>query len=83
MNINQLNAIRRTSTAFGIIIDSSKKVSAPDTDITAPSPVSTADPKLIAAQNLTSRSTRLFKKSKVLVDNLAHNLRFSIDEDTG
>ena len=81
MNINQLNGI-------GVLpLPSStssvaKKVSAPDTDI-IPSPVSTVRPKVDNKTASDEQITQAVQNIQGAVENLAHNLRFSIDEDTG
>lgn len=81
MNINQLNGI-------GVLpLPSStssvaKKVSAPDTDI-IPLPVSTVRPKVDNKTASDEQITLAVQNIQGAVENLAHNLRFSIDEDTG
>lgn len=81
MNINQLNGI-------GVLpLPSStssvaKKVSAPDTDI-IPLPVSTVRPKVDNKTASDEQIRQAVQNIQGAVENLAHNLRFSIDEDTG
>ena len=81
MNINQLNGI-------GVLpLPSStssvaKKVFAPDTDI-IPLPVSTVRPKVDNKTASDEQITQAVQNIQGAVENLAHNLRFSIDEDTG
>ena len=59
-----------------------KKVSAPDTDI-IPLPVSTVRPKVGNKTESDEQIRQAVQNIQGAVDNLAHNLRFSIDEDTG
>ncbi|WP_292993797.1 flagellar protein FlaG [Nitrosomonas sp.] len=81
MNINQLNGTGvlplPSSTA-----SAAQKVSAPDTDIT-PSPVPTVRAKVDNKTESDEQIRQAVQNIQSAVDNLAHNLRFSIDEDTG
>ncbi|MBY0483158.1 flagellar protein FlaG [Nitrosomonas sp.] len=81
MNINQLNGtgvLPVPSSTSSV----AKKVSAPDTDI-IPLPVSTVRPKVDNKTESDEQIRQAVQNIQGAVDNLAHNLRFSIDEDTG
>ncbi len=81
MNINRLNetgALPLPSSTMS----TSQKATAPDTDIT-PLPVSTVRPKVGNKPESEEQIKQAVQKIQGAVDNLAHNLRFSIDEDTG
>ncbi len=81
MNINQLNGVgllpQPPSTS-----SVAKKVSAPDTDIIS-LPVSTVRPKVDNKTASDEQIRQAVQNIQGAVENLAHNLRFSIDEDTG
>lgn len=80
MTINQLNAT-------GALLPSSPSLSMPrkssisNVDTTA-LPVSTIDSQVNSAKS-EDQVKQAVQKIQGTVDNLAHNLRFSIDEDTG
>lgn len=81
MNINQLNgtgALPLPLTTTSVV----QKASVPDTDITS-SPVSTVRPKVGNKPESDEQIKQAVQNIQSTVDNLAHNLRFSIDEDTG
>ncbi|MEQ1815866.1 MAG: flagellar protein FlaG [Nitrosomonas sp.] len=81
MNINQLNGtgvLPLPSSTSSV----AKKVSAPDTDI-IPFPASTVRPKVDNKTESDKQIRQAVQNIQGAVDNLAHNLRFSIDEDTG
>lgn len=61
------------------------KASVPDTHVThvAPSPVSVAQPATPNNQSSEEQIKQAVQKIQRAVDNLAQNLRFSVDEDTG
>lgn len=81
MNINQLNGtgVPPLPSSTSSV---AKKVSAPDTDI-IPLPVSTVRPKVDNKTESDEQIRQAVQNIQGAVDNLAHNLRFSIDEDTG
>jgi len=81
MSINQLNGtgtLPLPSTTTSIV----KKASVPDTDNTQ-SPASTIRSKVSNKPESEEQIKQAVQKIQGAVDNLAHNLRFSIDEDTG
>lgn len=61
------------------------KASVPDTHVTkvAPSPVSVAQPVIPNNQSSEEQVKQAVQKIQEAIDNLAQNLRFSVDEDTG
>jgi len=61
------------------------RASVPDTNVTkvAPSPVSVAQPVTANNQSSEEQIKQAVQKIQGAVDNLAQNLRFSVDEDTG
>lgn len=81
MSINQLNG---TGTLPPPLTTTSaiQKASVPDTNITS-SPVSTVRPKVGNKPESDEQIRQAVQNIQSAVDNLAHNLRFSIDEDTG
>ena len=81
MNINQLNGtgVLPMSLSTSSV---TKKVSEPDTDI-IPLPVSTVRPKVENKIESDEQIRQAVQNIQGAVDILAHNLRFSIDEDTG
>ena len=81
MSINQLNGagVFPPSSAT---ISVTQKTSMSDTDIASP-PVSTVRPKVDNKPESEEQIKQAVQKIQETVDNLAHNLRFSIDEDTG
>ena len=81
MSINQLNgtgALPLPSTTTSTV----QKASVPDTDNTQ-SPASTIRSKVSNKPESEEQIKQAVQKIQGAVDNLAHNLRFSIDEDTG
>lgn len=81
MTINQLN----TTSALPLSAPSlsmPRKLSISNVD-TAVSPVSTADSQVNNSPKSEDQVKQAVQKIQGTVDNLAHNLRFSIDEDTG
>lgn len=81
MSINQLNgtgALPLPSTTTPAV----QKASVPDTDNTQ-SPASTIRSKVSNKPESEEQIKQAVQKIQGAVDNLAHNLRFSIDEDTG
>ncbi len=81
MNINQLNGTGVLPLPSSTT-SAAQKASVPDTDIT-PSPVSAIRPKLENKPESDEQIRQAVQDIQGAVDNLAHNLRFSIDEDTG
>jgi len=81
MNINQLNGTGALPLPSSTM-STAQKATAPDTDIT-PLPVSTVRPKVGNKPESEEQIKQAVQKIQGAVDNLAHNLRFSIDEDTG
>lgn len=61
------------------------RASVPDTHVTkvAPSPVSVAQPVTANNQSSEEQVKQAVQKIQETIDNLAQNLRFSVDEDTG
>lgn len=81
MSINQLNGtgtLPLPSTTTPTV----QKASVPDTDNTQ-SPASTIRSKVSNKPESEEQIKQAVQKIQGAVDNLAHNLRFSIDEDTG
>jgi|CXWL01.1.fsa_nt_gi flagellar protein FlaG len=81
MNINQLNGTGVLPLPSSTT-SATQKASTPDTDIT-PLPVSTVRPKVGNKSESDEQIRQAVQNIQSAVDNLAHNLRFSIDEDTG
>lgn len=81
MNINQLNGTGALPLPSSTM-STAQEATAPDTDIT-PLPVSTVRPKVGNKPESEEQIKQAVQKIQGAVDNLAHNLRFSIDEDTG
>ena len=79
MSINQLNGAG-VFPPPSATISVTQKTSMSDTDIALP-PVSTVRPKVDNKSE--EQIKQAVQKIQETVDNLAHNLRFSIDEDTG
>lgn len=75
MNINQLSAAGMTTPAPAVA-SFAPKASAPET-VTAPAPVAANNPKP------EEQVKEAVQKIQGVVDNLAHNLRISVDQDTG
>ena len=80
MSINQLNGTGTLPPP--LTTTSAIQKSVPDTNIT-PSPVSTVRPKVGNKPESDEQIRQAVQNIQSAVDNLAHNLRFSIDEDTG
>lgn len=80
MNINQLNGTSVFPLPSATISATQKFVS--DTDIARP-PASTVQPRIGNKPESEEQIKQAVQKIQETVDNLAHNLRFSIDEDTG
>ncbi|WP_297325498.1 flagellar protein FlaG [Nitrosomonas sp.] len=80
MSINQLNGTGIFSLPLATISVTQKSIS--DTDI-APPPVSTTQLRIGNKPESEEQIKQAVQKIQETVDNLAHNLRFSIDEDTG
>ena len=81
MSINQLNGTGALPLPSSTM-STAQEATAPDTDIT-PLPVSTVRPKVGNKPESEEQIKQAVQKIQGAVDNLAHNLRFSIDEDTG
>ncbi|MCG7755066.1 MAG: flagellar protein FlaG [Nitrosomonas sp.] len=81
MTINQINTIGALPLSSPPL-STSRKLSISNADVVA-SPVSTADPKVNNSPKSEDQVKQAVQKIQGTVDNLAHNLRFSIDEDTG
>ena len=81
MNINQLNGTGVLPLPSSTT-SATQKASTPDTDIT-PLPVSTVRPKVGNKSESDEQIRQAVQNIQSAGDNLAHNLRFSIDEDTG
>ena len=75
MNINQLSAAGMTTPAPAVA-SFAPKASAPAA-VTAPAPVAASNPKP------EEQVKEAVQKIQGVVDNLAHNLRISVDQDTG
>ncbi|MEK6736384.1 MAG: flagellar protein FlaG, partial [Pseudomonadota bacterium] len=78
MSINQINAA-------GASPPPPPSASVSDTNVTrvAPSPVSTVQPAINNLPGSKEPIKQAVQKIQETVDNLAQNLRFSVDEDTG
>ncbi|MER0204936.1 MAG: flagellar biosynthesis protein FlaG [Nitrosomonas sp.] len=81
MTINQINTIGALPPSSPPL-STSRKLSISNADVIA-SPVSTADPRINSNPRSEDQVNEAVQKIQGTVDNLAHNLRFSIDEDTG
>ena len=81
MSIHQINGAGATLPPSAII-PAAPKASAPDTNV-APSPVSTVEPNVDNKPISEEQIKQAVQKIQGGVDNLAQNLRFSVDEDTG
>ncbi|MBK7493406.1 MAG: flagellar protein FlaG [Nitrosomonas sp.] len=81
MTINQINTIGALPPSSPPL-STSRKLSISNADVVA-SPVSTADPRINSNPRSKDQVNEAVQKIQGTVDNLAHNLRFSIDEDTG
>lgn len=81
MSINQLTGIG-VSPGSPAPISTGRKISTPDTDITSSS-ISTASDTINNKPKSEEQIQQAVQKIQGVVDNLAHNLHFSIDEDTG
>lgn len=81
MTINQINTIGALPPS-SLPLSTSRKLSISNVDGVA-IPVSTADPKVNNSPKSEDQVKQAVQKIQGTVDNLAHNLRFSIDEDTG
>ncbi|UJO98965.1 MAG: flagellar protein FlaG [Nitrosomonas sp.] len=81
MTINQINTIGALPLSSPPL-STSRKLSISNADVVA-SPVSTAGPKVNNSPKSEDQVKQAVQKIQGTVDNLAHNLRFSIDEDTG
>lgn len=81
MTINQINTIGALPPPSPPL-STSRKLSISNADVVA-SPVSTADPRVNSSPRSEDQVNEAVQKIQSTVDNLAHNLRFSIDEDTG
>jgi len=81
MTINQINTIGALPPPSPPL-STSRKLSIANADVVA-SPVSTADPRVNNSPKSEDQVKQAVQKIQGTVDNLAHNLRFSIDEDTG
>jgi flagellar protein FlaG len=75
MNINQLSAAGMTTPAPAVA-SFAPKAPAPEA-VTAPAPVAASNPKP------EEQVKEAVQKIQGVVDNLAHNLRISVDQDTG
>ena len=75
MNINQLSAAGMTTPAPAVA-SFAPKAPAPAA-VTAPAPVAASNP------NPEEQVKEAVQKIQGVVDNLAHNLRISVDQDTG
>lgn len=81
MTINQINTIGALPPSSPPL-STSRKLSISNADVVA-SPVSTAGPEVNNSPKSEDQVKQAVQKIQGTVDNLAHNLRFSIDEDTG
>ena len=81
MTINQINTIGALPPSSPPL-STSRKLSISNADVVT-SPVSTADPRINSNPRSKDQVNEAVQKIQGTVDNLAHNLRFSIDEDTG
>lgn len=83
MIINQFNA-SSTLPSSSLTASTTREVSPSSSNVAVnSSPVSTADPKSDNSSETREQVKQAVQKIQGTVDNLAHNLRFSIDEDTG
>lgn len=84
MPINPINAAG-TSPPSAAALPAAPRASVSDTYVTkvAPSPVSVAQPVTANSQSSEEQVTQAVQKIQEAIDNLAQNLRFSVDEDTG
>jgi len=78
MNINQLNGTGVTP-LLPATMSANQKIFAPDIS----PPISTAQSTVNNKPESEEQIRQAVQKIQEVVDNLAHNLRFSIDEDTG
>lgn len=78
MTINQINTIGALPPSSPPL-STSRKLSISNADVVA----STADPRVNSSPRSEDQVNEAVQKIQGTVDNLAHNLRFSIDEDTG
>ncbi|SFD90622.1 flagellar protein FlaG [Nitrosomonas sp. Nm166] len=81
MSINQLNG----TDAFlmpSATVSGTQKTSMPDTDVIS-TPASTIRPKIGNKPESEEQIKQAVQRIQEAVNNLAHNLHFSIDEDTG
>lgn len=81
MTINQINTIGALPPSSPPL-STSRKLPISNADVVA-SPASTAGPKVNNSPKSEDQVKQAVQKIQGTVDNLAHNLRFSIDEDTG
>lgn len=81
MTINQINTIGALPPSSPPL-STSRKLSISNADVVT-SPLSTADPRINSNPRSKDQVNEAVQKIQGTVDNLAHNLRFSIDEDTG
>lgn len=77
MNINQLSAAGMTTPAPAVASFAPKAPAPAPEAVTAPAPVAASNPKP------EERVKEAVQKIQGVVDNLAHNLRISVDQDTG
>ena len=82
MSINPLNGAGVFPPPSSAAISVTQKTSMSDTDVASP-PVSTVRPKVDNKSESEEQIKQAVQKIQETVDNLAHNLRFSIDENTG
>ncbi|MDE2388549.1 MAG: flagellar protein FlaG, partial [Betaproteobacteria bacterium] len=83
MIINQFNA-SSTLPSSSLTASTAREVSPSSSNgVVNSSSVSTADPKSDNSPETREQVKQAVQKIQGTVDNLAHNLRFSIDEDTG
>lgn len=78
MNINQSNGTGVTP-LLPATMSANQKIFAPDISL----PISTAQSTVSNKPESEEQVKQAVQKIQGVVDNLAHNLRFSIDEDTG
>lgn len=78
MNINQLNGTGVTP-LLPAAISANQKIFTPDISL----PISIAQSTVSDKPESEEQIRQAVQKIQGVVDNLAHNLRFSIDEDTG
>jgi flagellar protein FlaG len=84
MTINPINGASAPPLSSAAL-PAAPRASVPDTNVThvAPSPVSIAQPVAPNNQSSEEQIKQAVQKIQGAVDNLAQNLRFSVDEDTG